>query len=450
MKSKSNNIDLTQGAIIPQMLKFFWPMLLGSLFQQLYTTVDAIIVGQFAGKAGLASIDAVSSMLRLAVNMFVGIGTGATVIISQYYGAKKQNELHKSIHTSAAFAVIAGVFMSVLGIFIAQPALNMLGVPADIYNQSLGYVRVYFAGLFVLLCYNISAGIARALGDSKTPFRALVVSGILNMILDYIFVAIFGWGAPGAGFATVISQGVSVVIVTRSLMKNSEDTRLELKKIRLDIPIFKEIMRIGFPMGIQSSLYPIANVIIQKSVNALGTDSIAAWALGLKLDTVIWLTYNTMNQTISTFVAQNYGAKQIKRAKDGTRICLITTSAIILAFGTVLFFFSEPLGRLFLTTEDAHIAQMTAVLMHIQAFAYVTYAPTSVLSGAIRGAGESFMPMIMTLVGMCAVRIAWAFFVVPLNYTLTTIIWGYPVSWALTSVAFALYYIPFSKRKFSE
>ena len=184
MKSKSNNIDLTQGAIIPQMLKFFWPMLLGSLFQQLYTTVDAIIVGQFAGKAGLASIDAVSSMLRLAVNMFVGIGTGATVIISQYYGAKKQNELHKSIHTSAAFAVIAGVFMSVLGIFIAQPALNMLGVTADIYNQSLGYVRVYFAGLFVLLCYNISAGIARALGDSKTPFRALVVSGILNMILD--------------------------------------------------------------------------------------------------------------------------------------------------------------------------------------------------------------------------------------------------------------------------
>ncbi|MBR4880204.1 MAG: MATE family efflux transporter [Clostridia bacterium] len=450
MKAKSKNIDLTTGNIMSQMLKFFWPMLLGSLFQQLYTTVDAIIVGQFAGKAGLASIDAVSSMLRLAVNMFVGIGTGATVIISQYFGAKKEKELGKAIHTSAAFALIAGAAISIIGVCVARPALGLLGVPADIYGQSLGYVRVYFAGLIVLLCYNISAGISRAVGDSQTPFRALVVSGILNMILDYVFVAIFGWGAPGAGFATVISQAVSVVIVTASLMKNQDECRLELKKIKLDMPIFKEIMRIGFLMGIQSSLYPIANVIIQKSVNALGTDSIAAWALGLKLDTLIWLTYNTMNQTISTFVAQNYGAKQIKRAREGTRICLITTSAIILAFGAVLFFFCEPLGRLFLTAEDAYIAEMTAVLMHIQAFTYVTYAPTSVLSGAIRGAGESFMPMIMTLVGMCAVRIAWAFFVVPMNYTLPTIIWGYPVSWALTSVAFLLYYIPFSKRKFSE
>ena len=450
MKEKSNNIDLTTGNIMSQMLKFFWPMLLGSLFQQLYTTVDAIIVGQFAGKAGLASIDAVSSMLRLAVNMFVGIGTGATVIISQFYGAKKEEELHKSIHTAAAFALIAGAFISIAGIFIAQPALNMLGVPADIYDQSLGYVRVYFAGLIVLLCYNISAGVARAMGDSKTPFRALVVSGILNMILDYIFVAILHTGAPGAGLATVISQAVSVIIVTRSLMKNQGAEKLELKKIAIDKKIFGDIMKIGFPMGIQSSLYPIANVIIQKSVNALGTDSIAAWALGLKLDTIIWLTFNTMNQTVSTFVAQNYGAKQIKRAREGTRICLITTSAIILAMGTILFFFAEPLGRLFLTAEDAHIAKMTAVLMHIQAFTYVTYAPTSVLSGAIRGAGESFMPMVMTLVGMCAVRIGWAFFIIPLNYTLPTIIWGYPVSWALTSLAFIIYYIPFSKRKFSE
>ena len=439
MKEKSNNIDLTTGNIMSQMLKFFWPMLLGSLFQQLYTTVDAIIVGQFAGKAGLASIDAVSSMLRLAVNMFVGIGTGATVVISQFYGAKKEQEL-----------LIAGAFISIAGIFIAQPALDMLGVPADIYDQSLGYVRVYFAGLIVLLCYNISAGVARAMGDSKTPFRALVVSGILNMILDYIFVAILHTGAPGAGLATVISQAVSVLIVARSLMKNQGAERLELRKIAIDKKIFGAIMKIGFPMGIQSSLYPIANVIIQKSVNALGTDSIAAWALGLKLDTIIWLTFNTMNQTISTFVAQNYGAKQIKRAREGTRICLIATSAIILAMGTILFFFAEPLGRLFLTSEDAHIAKVTAVLMHIQAFTYVTYAPTSVLSGAIRGAGESFMPMVMTLVGMCAVRIAWAFFVVPLNNTLTTIIWGYPISWALTSVAFVLYYIPFSKRKFIE
>ncbi|MBQ7086499.1 MAG: MATE family efflux transporter [Clostridia bacterium] len=341
MKEKSNNIDLTTGNIMSQMLKFFWPMLLGSLFQQLYTTVDAIIVGQFAGKAGLASIDAVSSMLRLAVNMFVGIGTGATVVISQFYGAKKEQELHKSIHTAAAFALIAGAFISIAGIFIAQPALDMLGVPADIYDQSLGYVRVYFAGLIVLLCYNISAGVARAMGDSKTPFRALVVSGILNMILDYIFVAILHTGAPGAGLATVISQAVSVLIVARSLMKNQGAERLELRKIAIDKKIFGAIMKIGFPMGIQSSLYPIANVIIQKSVNALGTDSIAAWALGLKLDTIIWLTFNTMNQTISTFVAQNYGAKQIKRAREGTRICLIATSAIILAMGTILFFFSS-------------------------------------------------------------------------------------------------------------
>ena len=232
---KSQNIDLTHGTPWKQLLIFFWPMLLGSLFQQLYTTADAIIVGQFTGKAGLAAIDAVTSMLRLPVNFFVGLSTGATIIISQYYGAQNDKGLERALHTAVTFAIVSGIVVSVIGMSIAPFTVDMLGVPQDIYHMALGYVKVYFGGLFVSLLYNIGAGILRAVGNSKTPFYVLAVSGLINVVLDLVFVGLMGMGAMGAGLATVIAQGVSAVMVVIALMKYEYPLKLNLKKLRIDM-----------------------------------------------------------------------------------------------------------------------------------------------------------------------------------------------------------------------
>lgn len=444
---KSNNIDLTKGTPWKQLLIFFLPMMLGSLFQQLYTTADAIIVGQFTGKAGLAAIDSVTSMLRLPVNFFVGLSTGATIIISQYYGAQNDKGLSRAMHTAVTFAAVAGLIVSVIGLFIAPFTVSMLGVPDDIYNMSLGYVRVYFGGLFVSLIYNIGAGILRAVGNSKTPFYVLAIAGAINVVLDLVFVGLMGMGAMGAGLATVIAQGVSAVMVIVALMKYEYPLKLEIKKLGIDLKAMKYIFGVGLPIALQSSLYPITNMTLQASVNATGTDNIAAWALAGKLDMLIWLIIDSLSMAVSTFVAQNYGAGLYKRAKQGINAGHLMTSVFVIVLSAVITIWCVPLGKLFLNKNDYDIAYITAELMMLLGPTYIIYVSGSIFSSAIRGTGESFLTMVITLIGTCAVRMLWAFFIIPLDNSLMTILWSYPISWAITSGAFIVYYMKFKKRK---
>lgn len=447
MNSKTKNMDLTRGVVWKQLLIYFWPMLLGSLLQQLYTTADAVIVGQFTGKAGLASIDSVMSMLRLPVSTFVGLSAGATIIISQYFGAKNNSGIEKAIHTAVAFACITGIILSIAGTVIAPFCVNMLDVPEDIYAMSVGYVRVYCVGLFVSLLYNIGAGILRAVGNSRTPFYVLAIAGAINVVLDIVFVGFMDMGPAGAGLATVVSQGISSVMVVSALMKSEGSLKLRLSRLRIDPYVLKKIFSVGFPIALQSALYPITNMMIQTSVNATGTDNIAAWALCGKLDLIIWLAIDALSSAVSTFVAQNYGAGLYKRAKKGINTGHVMLSGIVIALSAALLIWCVPLGKLFLNKADADIAYITADLMKFLAPSYILYVSGSIYSSAIRATGETFWTMVITLVGVCAVRMLWVLMIIPMDNSLMTILWSYPVSWAATSLVFILYYIRFKKRK---
>lgn len=443
---KEKNIDLASGVIWKKLLIFCLPLLLSSLFQQLYTTVDAIIVGQFVGKSGLAAVDSVYNFLKLPVNFFLGLSAGATIIISQYFGAKNKKDLSEAVHTAIAFSFAGGLLLSILGIIFAPYFLHRLEIPQGIYPMTLSYVRIYFAGLAVSMLYNIGAGIVRAMGDSKTPFYYLLISSTVNILTDLLFVGLFKWGVSGAALSTILAQAVSAVLIIRFLMHTDMDCRVHVKLIKFHSKMLKAIFKIGVPIGLQASLYPIANMMIQANINSLGTDNIAAWALCGKLDFLIWIIVDSLASATATFVAQNYGAGKYDRIFKGIWVGLMMTLAIILIISVNLFFFSEPIGRLFINSADYDVIPITGQLMRFLSPLYFLYVFGDVLSGAIRGTGETIKPMLLTLVGTCMCRILWILIVVPENRTMMTIIGSYPVSWFVTAVFFIIFYYGFKKK----
>ncbi|MDR2305265.1 MAG: MATE family efflux transporter [Treponema sp.] len=439
--------NLTEGIIWKKMIIFFLPILAGNLFQQLYTVVDAVIIGQFAGKDALASIDAIYSLIKLPVNFFVGLSTGATIIISQYLGAGDSRKLSIAVHTAVAFAFTGGLILSVGGILLSPICLHLLKVPNDIYAYTLSYARIYFAGMVMSMTYNIGAGILRAVGDSKTPFYFLVAASATNVLLDLLFVGLFQWHTAGAAFATVLSQLLSVVLVIGALRRTRLPCRIEWKNIRFHRGALHRIFLLGLPGGIQSSLYPVANMMIQSNINSFGINSIAAWAICGKLDFLIWLIVDSFGAAISTFTAQNFGARLYGRIRSGARVCIGMSLVPVLAIAAVLYLACAPLGRLFV--NDPEVIELSASIMRFLAPLYVLYIAGEVLSGTIRGTGETFKPMLLTLLGTCACRIFWILFVVPLRRTLKMVILSYPVSWIITSILFIVFYQIYKRKKLS-
>lgn len=439
-------LDLTEGTIWKTLIIFTLPILAGNFFQHLYAAADAVIVGKFTGKEGLAAIDSVSSLLKLPISLFSGLSAGATIIISQLFGAKKSNELFAAIHTSIGLTLIAGVGLSIIGVIISPLLLFMMGVPDDIFQMTLTYVRVYFAGMGVSLFYNIGSGILRAMGNSKTPFYALIVASLLNVVLDLIFIAVFNWGIGGAAAATVISQLISAAIILFALTDKDSYCPLHLSKIKIERLSAITIARLGLPIGIQSAFFPIANMIIQATVNGTGTANIAAWALCGKLDLLIWILLEAMTTSVATFVAQNYGAKKYERITAVVRAGLIMSAAMVGSICVVLYFWNVPLGKLFINSKDYGILTISEKLMHILIPFYVVFIFTEVFSAAINATGETFTPMLITLLGVCASRLVWIFFFVPLNPVIEMIVLAFPISWTLTSIIFTIYYFIYKKK----
>jgi len=444
------NLDLTEGTIWKTLIIFTLPILAGNFFQHLYTATDAVIVGKFTGKEGLAAIDSVFSLLKLPISLFGGLSAGAAIIISQLFGAKKTKELFYSIHTSIGLTLIMGISLSIIGVLISPLLLFVMGVPKDIFNMTLSYVRIYFAGMSVSLFYNIGSGILRAMGNSKTPFYALIVSSILNVILDLVFIGIFNWGIGGAALATVLSQLVSAVIILFALTKKTGYSPLLLNKIKIDRFSSIKIAKLGLPIGIQSAFFPIANMIIQARVNGTGTENIAAWAVCGKLDFLIWILLEAMTSSVATFVAQNYGAKKYERITGVVRLSLIMSGIMIGSVCLILYFWNIPLGKLFINSKDYEILIITERLMHILAPFYTVFIFAEILSVAIHGTGETFKPMLITLLGVCASRIAWIFLFVPISPTIEMIVLAFPISWTLTSIIFIIYYPIYRKKLYLE
>jgi MATE efflux family protein len=434
MSTSTKNINLTEGKIWKVMLKFILPIFLGTLFQSLYNTIDAIIVGRFAGKETLAAIESVLNFHRLPVSFFVGLSSGATIIISQYFGANKKEDVSKASHTAMLFAMLGGLLLSIISCTVSPFFVKLIKVPEEILYQAQIYTIICFSGIVAAMIYNIGSGILRALGDSRTPFYILIVSNILNIALDLILVKVFKLGVIGVGVATLISEIVSAILIFIILIKTNLDCKIYIKEIRFYKKYIKEIFRLGLPIAVQSVLYPISNTIIQSSINIFGVNSIAAWAVSGKLDFLIWTISDAFSITVSTFVAQNYGAEKHQRARDGIKAALLMVMVVIFIISFILYFYSQPLSYFLISDKD--IVNLTSKILKLIAPLYFIYVIGDVLSGAIRGIGDTFNPMIINIFGICVCRILWVFFVVPLNPIFFMVLCGFIVSWTIIALIY--------------
>ena len=438
---KGNRI--TEGSIFGQLLLFFFPILFGTFFQQLYNTADAMVVGRFVGKQALAAVGgSTSTLINLLVGFFVGLSSGATVVISQFYGARKADKVHWAVHTSIAFSVIGGIIFMIVGLVGSPWALEAMKTPEDVMGHAVVYIRIYFLGIIVNLVYNMGAGILRAVGDSRRPLYFLIASCFTNIILDVLLVAVLGMGVAGAALATITSQLLSAVLVVLALMKTDDMYKLEWKKVRIDQRMLQRIVRIGIPAGMQSVMYNISNVIIQAGVNTLGTDNVTAWATYGKVDGLYWMMINALGISDTTFVGQNFGAGRLDRVRKGAGACMVIGVALTASVGVVLYNGGHLLVELF--TTDQQVQAISMDLLHFMVPTFITYIAIEILSGTLRGVGDAWMPLIITGIGVCAVRVLWIMFVLPHYHTIIGAAFCYPLTWSLTTVAFVIYYYFFS------
>lgn len=439
LKQSSPN-GITEGVIWKQLLLFFFPILFGTFFQQLYNTVDAVIVGNFVGKEALAAVGgSTGTLINLLVGFFVGISSGATVIISQYFGAQKREETSNAVHTSIALAIAGGAVLMLVGIFGAPFALQAMGVPEEILPHAIVYIRIYFMAIIPSLIYNIGSGILRAVGDSKRPLYFLIICSMTNLVLDYIFVVWFHMGVAGAGLATAVSQLLSAFLVLRTLVKTDESYHLNIRKIHFTVPILRQIIRIGFPAGLQSVMYSSSNIIIQASVNGFGTIYIAAAAATDKIDGLFWMIIGAFGVSVTTFVGQNFGAQKFERMKKSVWVCLGMASAATVGTSILLYFGGVQVYRFF--TDDPQVIQRGVEIMRFLVPFYICYVSIEVFAGALRGAGDALLPMLMTCIGVCVLRIAWVQLVAPNYDNILMIYVSYPITWTVTSLLFIIYYL---------
>ncbi len=441
---KKNGI--TEGVIWKQLLIFFFPILFGTFFQQLYNAADAMIVGRYVGKEALSAVGGSTGMLtQVVVGFFVGLSSGSAVIISQYYGADRPEMVGYAVHTSIAFSIVVAVSFMVLGIWLTPAMLIAMETPADVMELSVLYLRVYFAGILGNLIYNMGAAILRAAGDSRRPLYFLVIGCLTNIALDLVFVVGLNLGVLGAALATIISQALSALMVVVVLMRTSDMHRLEWKQVRIDERMLKRIIRIGFPAGLQSVMYTSSNVIIQTGINSLGTDTVAAWAAYGKIDGVFWMIVSAFGIAITTFVGQNFGAGKMDRVRRGVRTCMGMT-LVSAALMTILIYNWGIYGYA-LFTQDAEVIRIGIAMMRYMTPFYVAYVSIEILSGALRGVGDSWVPMMLCLFGTCAIRVVWMIVVVPQRKDIYTIMFSYPLTWIITTSMFFIYYLFFSRLK---
>lgn len=432
--------SITEGVIWQQLLIFFFPILLGTFFQQLYNTADAMIVGKYVGKEALAAVGGATGVLiNLLVGFFTGLASGATVLISQYYGASKHREVSDTVHTAIAMSILGGLIITLLGLVFAPSVLRMMGTPEDIMDYAVTYIRIYFVGMVFSLVYNIGSGILRAVGDSRRPLYFLIAACLTNIVLDVLFVLVFRMGVAGAAWATVMSQAISAVLVVLTLCRSRFSYQLFLKKIRLHPVQLSGILRIGFPAGVQSVMYSLSNIIIQSAVNGFGTDTVAAWTAYGKLDGLFWMTLQAFGLSITTFVGQNFGAKRYDRMKRSVWVCLGLAAIATILLDAVLLGFGQYAYRLF--ADDPNVIDIGMEILYFLAPTWITYLCVEIFIGALRGVGDTVIPTLFSLFGVCLLRAVWVCLVSPQFESLKVMLASYPITWTLSSILFVVYYL---------
>lgn len=429
--------QITEGVIWKQLLIFFFPILMGTFFQQMYNTVDTIIVGRLVGTEALAAVGATGPLVSMVNGFFIGVSSGATVVLSQAYGAGDRKGVSDSIHTGVALSLLLGVMLTAIGICLGGRVMGWMGTPENCMADATTYLRIYFAGSIGTVVYNMGAGILRAMGDSKRPMLFLMVTCILNVVLDLLFVAVLHMGVAGAALATVLSQMISAVLPIVVLLRQKED-RLELRKLRIERSLLGRILRIGIPAGLQFVTFDFSNILIQSGINSFGDITMAAWTAHGKTDALTWMVTGAFGVSITTFVGQNFGAQKYSRIRKGTWTCLAMGVVMVAALDALLLAFRTPILGIY-TDNPEVIAVGSMVMLSIMPYEFL-FMPIEVFAGTMRGVGNSLMPTLITGSCVCLFRVVWLMTAVRHWHSLKTLTLSYPLSWALAAAVFLVVY----------
>ena len=438
MEAKRNQ-QITEGVIWKQILIFFFPILLGAFFQQMYFTADTIIVGRFVGTQALAAVGSTGALVNLINGFFLGLSSGATVILSQFYGANDRKGVSEAVHSGFLLALALGLLTTVIGIGSGPWILKLIQTPENCLGDATLYVRIYFCGAIASMVYNMGSGILRAMGDSRRPLIFLLVTCFTNIVLDLLCVVVLKWGIAGAAIATVLSQYISALLVVITLCRLPEDVRLEMSKMRMNMIQLRQILIIGIPAGLQFVMFDLSNLMVQSGINSFGDVTMAAWAAFSKADSLTWMTCGAFGVAVTTFVGQNFGAQKYSRIRQSVRICMGMSVVIIGAIAALELAYRKLILGFF--TTDADVIRVGAyVMLWIVPF-NVLFMPVEIFGGAMRGTGYSVMPTIISCVMICVFRMSWVALVVSRWHTIEILCVTYPLSWLLASIGFLVAYL---------
>lgn len=440
-ESKDYTMNLCEGSILKKLLLFSIPLMASSMLQLLFNAADVVVVGQFAGKNSLAAVGSNGSIINLLTNVFMGLSIGANVLVARYFAARKEEKLRRTVHTAITISIVCGIVMAIIGIVMARQLLTWMQSPKGVIDLATIYLRIYFLGMPAVMLYNFGAAILRGVGDTKRPLYYLGFSGVVNVVLNLIFVIIIKMDVAGVALATVISQYISAALVLRCLAKEESAIRVEKQYLGIDKNILIRTLKIGLPAGVQGSLFSFSNVIIQSSINSFGATVVAGNSAASNIEGFVYMAMNAFSQAIVAFVSQNIGAKKYERINRIVGTTLISVSTVGLVFGNLVYLLAKPLLRLYSGNEaviDAGVKRLAVIC--------TTYALCGMMDcmvGALRGLGYSVMPMIVSLLGACAFRMVWifVFFQMEQFHIIDTVYLAYPISWIVTFSVHVICYL---------
>jgi len=441
IKMQKQTVRMTEGSIGRHLIRYALPLFWGNLFQQLYNVVDSLVVGNTLGEDALAAVASSSSIIFLLVGFFTGTFVGASVVIARYFGEQNNEKLEAAIHTSVAFGLVCGVAVSIFGVFFTPHLLRWMDTPASVMPNSVLYFRVYFSGVLFSVMYNVAAGIFQAMGDTRHPLVYLVVSSITNVVLDIVLITVFGMGVDGAALATVISQALSCVLAYYRLTHSTDACRMEWKKVRIDRPVLGQLLALGVPSGLQYCINSIGNIVAQSSINLFGAAAMGGCGAYWKVEGFAFLSINSCTSAASTFVGQNLGAREYERAKKGALIGILSCMALAQITGWLFAAFAPQIIGLF--GGGADVVAYGTLQARIACWFYFMIAMSNCSAGVLRGAGMSVTPMLIITGSWCVLRVLYLLFIARPSGSLTMVLWGYPITWLITFVLFAVILLRF-------
>ena len=430
MKNNKYEIDMCNGTLMDKLISFSLPLMLSGILQLLFNAVDIIVVGRFTGRQALAAVGSTTALINIFTNLFIGISLGANVLAARFYASGKEKEMSETVHTSITLALISGLVMALAGVLLARFALNLMGTPNDVIDQSVLYMRIYFLGMPFFMLYNYGAAILRAVGDTKRPLFFLVISGMTNAVLNLVLVIVFHMGVAGVAIGTIVSQLISSILVLRCLYTSNTSYRLYFSKLGIKTQYLKQIFQVGIPAGIQSTVINLSNALLQSSVNSFGSVAMAGYTAANNIFGFLYMSVNAVTQSCMSFTSQNYGVKKLKRMDRVLLDCMILSVGVTLTLGCGAYFFGPELLKIY--TSDADVIRCGVEVLAFTTVPYFCCGIMDLLPGALRGLGYSGVPMILSIIGTVGTRIVWIFGLFPAHRSLSFLFISYPVSWILT------------------